>query len=496
MAVRLVTLSLSKGRLVALVAIVALAGASAEGPEARAHWPVATANAKAQDLIDRGVAMLYAFDMGEARVAFETAAREDDALALPYAGAALADTLDINFPSTPDGERRGAAAVAKAQERVAHASAGERALVNALERRFAGGDRDREFHGFAQTLDAYVRGHRDDANLLTVAAYADYLAADAFVDANGEPNAQARTILDDLSRALVLDPDNLGAHHLRIHVLENASRAHEAIPDAQALDAFVYPPGESHLPHMAGHVWDRVGDYDKLIASAQRALANDRAWFALGDGPGQQYMRRYHDHDVDFLLYGLTTVGRDDEARAAVRDEDAEMRARLAIRLHDGVSAHAAAASGGAFLRALAAAREGDASAARAAASQLRGDDALAQRAIVDGILARAAGATNAALVAYGPAYERVKSSFPGDPKDFWIAPLGEGYGAALLEARQFARAEAVFTAELRRFPGDPRLEWGLAEAQKAQGHDDAAARAAYRTHWKGNRELTLRDLG
>jgi hypothetical protein len=46
------------------------------------------------------------------------------------------------------------------------------------------------------------------------------------------------------------------------------------------------------------------------------------------------------------------------------------------------------------------------------------------------------------------------------------------------------------------RFPNDPHLEWGLAEARAAQGKDDAAPRAAYRAHWKGTRDLTLADLG
>jgi hypothetical protein len=53
-----------------------------------------------------------------------------------------------------------------------------------------------------------------------------------------------------------------------------------------------------------------------------------------------------------------------------------------------------------------------------------------------------------------------------------------------------------VFAAELKRFPNDPHLEWGLAQALAAQGKDDSVPRAAYRAHWKGTRDLTLDDLG
>ena len=66
----------------------------------------------------------------------------------------------------------------------------------------------------------------------------------------------------------------------------------------------------------------------------------------------------------------------------------------------------------------------------------------------------------------------------------------------ALLALVLLVAAAAFFAAELVRFPNDPHLEWGLAEAQAAQGKDDAAARAAYRAHWKGTRDLTLADLG
>ena len=101
-----------------------------------------------------------------------------------------------------------------------------------------------------------------------------------------------------------------------------------------------------------------------------------------------------------------------------------------------------------------------------------------------------------ARAAAYARAYSATKNNLPGDPKNSWPTPIGEGYGAALLAPASAADAETVFTAELKRFPNDPHLEWGLAEALKAQGKDDAAPRAAYKAHWKGSRDLTLADLG
>jgi tetratricopeptide (TPR) repeat protein len=309
-------------------------------------------------------------------------------------------------------------------------------------------------------------------------------------------------MLADLDDALKLEPTSLGAHHLRIHLLEELRRAQEAVPDADALSSYGYPPGTSHLPHMAGHIWARVGEYARLVDDNERAVANDKAWFAQGDGAGQHYMRNYHDHDVDFVLYGLTTVGRNDDARAFAKSEDASMQLKTALRLHDDARVAElvkAGGGGGSFAIAgvIAAARRGDAAAVRAAIANVVVEmNGGAGSAMLDAMSALAKHDDAARAAAYARAYNATKNSLPGDPKNSWQTPIGEGYAAALLALGKAADAEKIFAAELKRFPNDPHLEWGLAEALKAQGKDDAGPRAAYASHWKGTRDLTLADLG
>ncbi|HYW54820.1 MAG TPA: hypothetical protein VE826_12690 [Dongiaceae bacterium] len=441
---------------------------------ARAHWAVQGADDETQRLIDRGLMMLYAFDVGEARIAFADALKRAPDLALAYWGAAEADTIDINLPQTGAGDRRGADAVAEGRRHLAHASETERALVDAIAKRYGPGTKKERFTRYADALSAWTKTHRDDPNVLTVTAYAIWNAEDAFFDGHDAITPKVKEMLADLDDALKLEPTNLGAHHLRIHLLEELRRAHEAVSDADALSSYGYPPGTSHLPHMAGHIWARVGEYARLVDDNERAVANDKVWFAQGDGAGQHYMRNYHDHDVDFVLYGLTTVGRNDEARAFAKNEDASMQLKVALRLHDTVRAAELAKGGSTF-------GDGDVTVgsalAQGAAALAKHDDA-----------ARAA--------AYARAYNATKNNLPGDPKNWWPTPIGEGYGAALLALGKASDAETVFGAELKRFPNDPHLEWGLAEALKAQGKDDAAPRAAYKAHWKGSRDLTLADLG
>jgi hypothetical protein len=103
-----------------------------------------------------------------------------------------------------------------------------------------------------------------------------------------------------------------------------------------------------------------------------------------------------------------------------------------------------------------------------------------------------------AAEAHYLEAYRCNKNAYSGDPKDYWMVPIGEGYGAVLLERGKFALARDVFDAEPMRFPFDPRLEWGLAQAYAGLHQPTLAATwlALSKTHWKGTRPLTLRDLG
>jgi tetratricopeptide (TPR) repeat protein len=463
---------------------------------ARAHWAVQGADEETQRLIDRGLLMLYAFDEGEARVAFGEVRKRAPDVVLAYWGAAEADTIDINLPRTMEGDRRGAEAVAEARRHMAHASELERVLVEAIAKRYSPGSKKERFARYADALSAWTKAHRDDPNVLTVAAFAIWNAEDAFFDGHDNITPKTKEMLADLDDALKLEPANVGAHHLRIHLLEELRRSQEAVPDADALSSYGYPPGASHLPHMAGHIWSRVGEYARLIDDNERAVANDKAWFAQGDGAGQHYMHSYHDHDVDFVLYGMTTIGRNDDARAFAKNEDAYMQSKVALRLHDDAAALKLAPAFWPLGRGIAAARSGDAATAKAERAKIEGDEKVALGSLVDAALAAHAGNTAERAAAYARAYNATKSSSPGDPKNWWSEPIGEGYGAALLAASRAAEAEKVFSAELKRFPNDPHLEWGLAEALKAQGKDDTAPRTAYRAHWKGARDLTLADLG
>jgi len=488
----------------AAVAAAIVAAASAPGgtqtplPAARAHAAVSTSDPAAQASFDRGLAMCYAFSAGEARLSFAKAAASDPRLAMAHWGEALADTIDINLPQSDDGDKRGALAIAEASL-IGGATPEERALIGALAQRYLPkGTTARRFRWYSDAMNRVAAAYPDDANVLTLAAYAEWNATDNLLD-NEKPTEPALRMARELDRALVLEPANIGAHHLRIHLWEVLHQPEHALDDARFFDGLSYELGMSHLPHMAGHIYARLGDYGALVAANRRAVANDAAYFATGNGVGPTYTRRYHNHDLEFILYGLTTQGLDGEAATALASESPNEKLRLALRVHDDARALDLVGTSPATppaLRAIALARNGRVKEAAALLKPSQGSSfERARTAIANAIVARAQGRLEDAASFYRSTLVLLGSD-PGDPKDFWFVPPGEGLGAVLLQAGKLPAAEAIFRSELIRFPNDPRLAFGLAEALTAQGKDATAERTIVEREWKAARPLTRADLG
>jgi hypothetical protein len=483
----------------ALAALLACAApVPAQAPvAASAHRAIPTATPQAQAGFDRGLLMLYAFNIGEARDAFRSAEAADPRAVLAYFGEAVAETIDINRPVTPEGDRRAADAIARGRAAAAQAAPGDRALFAAAAARFDLRRPEKErLTAFFSALQTYADAHPSDGMAATFAAYAGYNATDLLTQGTGgELTAEARIILSDLDRALGIDSSDIGARHLRIHFWEEAHQPERALPDADYLASLTYVPGESHLEHMAGHIYDRLGDYPRMIDVNKRACADDQTYFRQGHGDGQTYMRSYHEHDVDFVLYGLTTLGRNAEARSFAAGESEYSREIVALREHDNRRVLDLLGDAITPLRIVAEARVGYLDGARKDLADLTARGSAPDADFVTAAVARAAGDDQAAVAAYRKARADQGSEL-GDPKVHWWAPIGEGLGATLLEAHAAAEAERVFRDELARYPNDPRLEFGLAASLAAQGKDAAPARDAYLAGWKGEKPLTLRDLG
>jgi tetratricopeptide (TPR) repeat protein len=94
--------------------------------------------------------------------------------------------------------------------------------------------------------------------------------------------------------------------------------------------------------------------------------------------------------------------------------------------------------------------------------------------------------------IAEWEAASAIERTLPYMEPPFWYFPVDQSLGAALVEAGQFDRAEAIFNESLKRAPNNGWALFGLAEVQKARGDAAAAARtaAALDRAWIGDRKL------
>ena len=65
----------------------------------------------------------------------------------------------------------------------------------------------------------------------------------------------------------------------------------------------------------------------------------------------------------------------------------------------------------------------------------------------------------------------------------FWYFSLRQLHGAALVDARRFVDAEAVYREDLKRYPDNGWSLFGLLQCLRAQGRSEAAAGVERRFH-------------
>ncbi|MFO7287080.1 MAG: tetratricopeptide repeat protein [Gammaproteobacteria bacterium] len=507
------------------------------------RFPISTEVPEAQVYFDQGIALLYGFNHDEAARYFRRAAELDPAAAMPYWGLAL--SIGPNYNDTDVDEERAAAtydAVQNALRRASQSSPRERALIEALARRYPSPDPESDW--LAQHLDY------SDAMREVVAAYPDDLdAATMFAESlmmlrpwqlwtpDGEPAEGTLELVAVLESVLRRDPNHPGANHFYIHAVEASPSLERAIPSAYRLMTLV--PGAGHLVHMPGHIFLQTGDYDLAAETNVRAAAADRE-FVERTGATGVYPLMYSTHNVHFIAYARAQQGRYDEAREAaermvemIGDADLEMQMLEGFRLYPAMvdlrfhrwDALLAAEEPSVerpfsrafwrYARAMAYAGRGDVDKAEAEKRHFERDreavpeearyllnndaaDLLAlASATLDAAIAEARGDHEGAIAAWRAAVE-LERVVQYDEPPAWFYPIRQSLGAALLEAGRPAEAEVEFRAALARYPRDGRLLFGLMQSLRAAQRETEASlvEAQFDDAWEGATErLTLQAL-
>jgi tetratricopeptide (TPR) repeat protein len=143
--------------------------------------------------------------------------------------------------------------------------------------------------------------------------YPDDLDAQAFLaleemngyKTNGHPRdgeLYAQALLRNL---LAAHPDNAAANHYWIHAMEDSSRPEEALHSADILGKLA--PNSGHMVHMPGHIYWRVGDYERARQSFIASVRVDEAYMAA------QQIRPEEDwnyaHNLAYLVAAFAEAG-------------------------------------------------------------------------------------------------------------------------------------------------------------------------------------------
>ncbi len=284
------------------------------------HFPVTTKSKLAQRYIDQGMVLMYGFNHKEAIRSFRAAAKLDPKCAMAYWGESLCYGPNINNPMPVEAIPQALDALQGALKNAPHVSKREQAYINALSKRYSGKpmpSRAPLDQAYADAMGKVHKAYPDDLDAAT-------LFAEALMDTtpwdywqkNGQPKAETREILKALEFVLAKNPDHPGANHYYIHAVEASPHPERGLPSAHRLKNLC--PGAGHLVHMPAHIYLRMGMYHEASLANVRAIAADESYITQCRVQGF-YPALYYSHNVHFLCYCLNMEGRSKECLEAGR---------------------------------------------------------------------------------------------------------------------------------------------------------------------------------
>jgi tetratricopeptide (TPR) repeat protein len=398
-------------------------------------------------------------------------------------------------------------------------------------------DEDDSARKYRSEMEALIDKYPDDIDAqLLLALHMDY----GYGKADGKPRDNtiySRTLVQEVLRT---HPNSAAAHHYRIHLLEASTHPQDALADADVLTKLA--PSSGHMVHMPGHIYYRLGDYDRARQSFFDSMKVD-----------SDYMQREkvaalddwnYAHNLSYLIACDAESGRLKEAleMAARLDKlpanpflakgspihamsiggtDVRLNARFgnwqavidhpirlgidrdsagvaAVAYRDGVLAYAKGMLALSQKNLDAAARQSDALDAiswRLHAEGPKDDDdkpdqvlRLLETASLDlrGNLLSMQGKHDQAIVVLQKAIDKEKDVGYGEPPQYGRPEL-ESLGYAYSRAGKWNQARQAFQDEMITRPASGHALYGIAQTYEAQGDKKLAARAyaEFLTAWK-----------
>lgn len=530
-----------------LVAAAVAAPASGSGriplyPDlAASSFPVSTQADQARRYFSQGLLLNYGFNHAGAVRSFREAQRLDPGCAMCWWGEAVALGPNINAPMDERDHAAALDAMDRAMTLRGNATPLERALIEAVARRYSrdpGADRAALDAAYADAMLDVARRFPGDDDVAVLAAEAamdtspwNYWEPDKRtpVGRSGEAVRLVETVLDR-------NPAHVQANHLYIHLMESTDPARAEA----AADRLANPlaPSAAHLVHMPGHIYQLRGRHaDSIRVNVAAARADEAYIRSAGDQGLVRY--GYYPHNIHFIVTSAQMAG---DMKVAIREAtrlrtvlDPETSARIAwIQSIDAAPYFAMAQFADAkailampapdvrlayptamrhYARSVAYARLRDRAGFEremTAMGRLRTSGALKgmidqgvpadQLVMLAETVARgrfaAAGRHYDDAIAFYRQAEAIEGGIPYQEPTYWYYPVKQSLGAALFQARRYDDASAAFRGALVQTPNNGWALYGLSRSETARGYklEAAAAKKALSKAWLGDERWLRMD--
>lgn len=280
------------------------------------EYPITTSIPRAQEFFNQGVKLSYAFNHAESHRSFMEAARLDPNAAMAYWGQAFALGPNIN-DNFPDDERKKTIniAIKNAQKYAANATPKEQDLIYALSERYSDdltADVAELNMAYMVAMAKVVKKYPKDANIQVLyAASVMNTVPWNYWNAEGNPSPNIAEAKLALENAMKIEPDNAGAHHYFIHMVE-LPKPDLAVASADKLATLM--EGAGHIVHMPSHIYIRVGRYLDAVKINQKAILADEDYISQCFSQGL-YPLAYYPHNIHFLWSSASLLG---DSRTAI----------------------------------------------------------------------------------------------------------------------------------------------------------------------------------
>jgi tetratricopeptide (TPR) repeat protein len=269
-----------------------------------AHITITTKSGEAQQWFDQGLALLHCFWDYEALRAFEQAARLDPNCAMCHWG--LYRALDFRGADSEQAKKELAKAKELAEKASDHEQRYIRAYATSEEKQGDEGEK-----AFATEMEALITHYPEDLEAKLMYA----LSRGRGYNEKGDPRpgtlygqAMLRDLLQDY-------PDNAAVNHYWIHAMEVTDHPERALQSADILGGLA--PASGHMVHMPGHIFYRIGDYERARQIFLHALRVDQDYMA------KQHVAPRDDwnyaHNIAYLIADCAEEGRYTEASEHAR---------------------------------------------------------------------------------------------------------------------------------------------------------------------------------